>query len=194
MFDIIKLMPLKKSKTFLYVLALIIVFLILGVFYYYSKSNKTFTSKEAERLKKEVSKNSAPIIVEEPQVKVAKEISQKTFKDLKETSPDIVKSPNISDSKLREELLKDVKNDNPQNYRIFYNGSSVDAPEVNIRQGDYVTWVNNSNGTKMKIEGKDNWGSILDVPPSKGFTQEFNFKGTFEYSINGKPAGKIIVN
>ena len=193
MFDNIKLMPAKKTKMVLYVVFIILFALVTGVIYYALQTGEKSSSKEAQRIINNTKDNKPPLVVEQPQVKIAKEVNAKTFQELKETAPDIVTSPNVSDAKLREEILKDVKNEDPQNYRVFFDGAKISATELTISQGDYVTWVNNSNGKTMKVEGKDNWGSILEVPPSKGFTQEFNFKGDFEYTINGSIKGKISV-
>lgn len=123
--------------------------------------------------------------------KVADDIkSGKTFDQVAEENPGIITNPNAGYQEVKE-LIADI-NPEPKVVEIVYNGNSFTPVDLQIRQGDFVTWLNQSN-KELMIVGQ-NWGTFIPVPPTSGFTQTFDFKGRYPYTdTDGTVSGVVVV-
>ena len=169
----------KNSKATPVVVILLMIVLaaltVLGIYYYSLKKKSVITNVPG-------TSNNGVIDPAVESGKVIRDATDKTFQELKEEYSTVVTNPNISDIKMREEFDKVVKNTDPENYKIFYDGSSLDPANVVIFQGDHVTWKNTSSAG-FEVVGKDDWGSRVEVPAGTDFTQKFDFIGDYEFSL-----------
>jgi len=170
----------KNSKAapliLLVFLLLFVLIVIIGV-YYYSQNAKVNNKTNLKDNSSQVGEDSAL-----QGDKVIRDVESKNYQELKQQYPDAVFNPNISDAKMKEDFNSLVKNENPENYRMFYDGSALEPESIIIFQGDYVTWTNNSDAN-IVIKGEDDWGSFLEIQPQQGFSQEFDFIGDYEFSL-----------
>ena len=121
-----------------------------------------------------------------------KAVEDQTFQEVKEKAPEVVTNPNISSADIKDEVKKTLdRKTEPENYFITFDGTQLSNVEMVIIQGDYVTWLNRSNSI-MQIDGADDWGTTLDVAPGDAFTQGFDFKGEYPYSISGTDVSGVV--
>jgi len=118
----------------------------------------------------------------------------KSYEELKMEAPEVVTSPNIYDEESKKQFEEIAGSQNPENYFVVYNGSSFEPASITIFQGDLVTF-SNSSLSSFKVKGELDWGSMLAIEPEKAFSQQFDYLGTYKYSVEGndKISGEIIV-
>lgn len=105
---------------------------------------------------------------------VSKAKSGMSYEDAKTTYPTSIFNPNITNAD------QNTFSDN-KNVLIVFNGNNIDLTEINIKQGDIVTWQNKSNKA-VKVIG-DNWGSTNVLRNNTSFSQQFDFLGEYEYEV-----------
>ncbi|PIR43100.1 hypothetical protein COV24_04410 [candidate division WWE3 bacterium CG10_big_fil_rev_8_21_14_0_10_32_10] len=129
-------------------------------------------------------KKDSVVVMQEKQV--IEGVTTKDFKTLMQENPDVVKAPNVQNAELSDKYDEIVKNDSPENYKIFFDGSSLDPQNITIMQGDFVTWTNQS-GSTVQVR-TDGWSGPL-FEAGANSSQKFSFLGEYKYSVtdeNGK--------
>ena len=106
---------------------------------------------------------------------IVKAKSGMSYEDAKKSYPTNIFNPNITNAD------QNTFSDDNKNVLIVFNGNNIDLTEINIKQGDIVTWQNKSNKT-IKIVG-NNWGSTNFVRNNASFSQQFDFLGNYEYKV-----------
>lgn len=97
----------------------------------------------------------------------------------------------ISDSERQEEINNEIGNEDPQNLTVSYGVDGVSEPYLEIRQGDLVTWVNDT--TEPMVVAGEGWESKTPRDPGDYFTYGFLFVGEYKYVINGNVEGTVSV-
>lgn len=106
---------------------------------------------------------------------VSKAKSGMSYEDAKTSYPTSIFNPNITN------VDQNTFSDDNKNVLIVFNGNNIDLTEINIKQGDIVTWQNKSNKA-VKVVG-DNWGSTNVLRNNTSFSQQFDFLGNYAYEI-----------
>ena len=126
---------------------------------------------------------------------VRENIDKITIEQVKEASKssgiNALNSPDLSDSEKSVEIYKKIGNDKPENHILAYSDFGLSLASVEIKQGDLVTWANNST-EPMSIVG-DGWQSNTPREPNDQFSYGFVFLGEYKYKINDKTEGVITV-
>ena len=170
-----------SSKIVSILIVVVIVFLILFVvvigYNKYSKS-KNSNKKEAELVQKEIEKSNKYIKSE----KFVEDVKEKTFDDIKKEKPLIASNPNISSKEAKDKLEdSSVIKKEKEKHVIVYNGESIVPNKITIAQGDVVIFKNTSTNS-VRFSG-DGWGNRIPLGKDKTYTQEFDFKGEYNYSV-----------
>ncbi len=145
-----------------------------------------------------VNNKPAPIPQAEEQAveNLVEETKTKTYEELKEQDSALVTNPNVSNSEIKKKLKEEnVIVSDPQNHNVIFDGEQFMPEVITIRQGDSVTFRNQSK-QDLTVIGENEWGNKLPVPPTKAYTQGFDFKGEYRYSASTQPFpnGVIVVN
>lgn len=106
---------------------------------------------------------------------VSKAKSGMSYEDAKTSYPTSIFNPNITNAD------QNTFSDDNKNVLIVFNGNNIDLTEINIKQGDIVTWQNKSS-IAVKVVG-DNWGSTNVLRNNTSFSQQFDFLGEYEYEV-----------
>ena len=170
------------------VTVLVFIGFISGVFlirYIASNPSPTLFNKKEEPVK------ATPV---QPQIdakKIAEGIKAgQTFEQAKKENPGAVTNPNAGIKEVKDQIAD--LNPDPVLQEIIYNGQAFTPVNLTIRQGDFVTWKNNSKADLM-IKGND-WGTFLPIAVAKSFTQTFDFKGRYPYTdTDGTISGVVVV-
>lgn len=173
-----------KAKWFkIFVLFLILAFAVSASYY---------TTKN--RLKLFGPKNDMSKLLEDdsgkPTSAFYEEAKTKTYEELKEKAPSVVKAPNVTNASIATILEHDREDVSSENSFVIFDENGLSANASVIKQGDVVTWKNESD-KKIEIKAKD-WGTFIAIGPDEAFTQQFDFIGSYEYAVreNGEELAK----
>lgn len=124
-----------------------------------------------------------------------KNITDVTLEQVKEasvsTGVNALDSEAISDEETSKQIYKDIGNDEPQNKILSYGVDGISEPYIEVRQGDLVTWFNDSN-EPMIVKG-EGWETKVPRDPGDQYSYGFLFIGEYKYTINGEMEGTVNV-
>lgn len=124
-----------------------------------------------------------------------KNITNITIEEVREASDstgvNLLESPSLSDAETSKKIYAEIGNDNPENHLVSYNEFGLSFPYIEVKQGDTVTWVNDSD-VQMNVVG-EGWDSIIPREPGDLFSYGFIYLGEYKYKVNDNVEGIIKV-
>lgn len=107
------------------------------------------------------------------------------------TGVNLLGSPSLSDSEKNTKIKSQLGNREPENHILSYSDNGLSLDIVEVKQGDLVTWVNDST-SDMVIVG-DGWQTNVPREPGQSFSYGFLYLGEYKYTINGETSGLVSV-
>ncbi len=180
----------KKRKLFILISAVALA----TVLAYITTKNQTFLSNP---FKPQVEEK--PAVVDSESGKLTTEfienIENVTVEEVKEASEssgiNILESADISNEETSAQIYEQLGNKDPVNNIISYSEGGLSLSYVEIKQGDLVTWSNDST-VPMNIVG-EGWQNNIPIDPGDKFSYGFLYLGEYKYKINDSTEGIVNV-
>ncbi len=172
----------KSSKLTTILIGAVVIFLLLfgGILLYnkYAQRKSNSSQNSTKEIKKKITESNEYIKSD----KFVEDTKEKTYNEIKKDKPLVASNPNVSSKEAKQKLEDSgVIQQERQKYIVTYDGERVVPKKVVIKQGDVVIFKNNSQNS-VKFSGND-WGNRIPLSKGQSFTQEFDFKGNYDYSV-----------